>query len=280
MPAVLIRDLSKHFGTHEVLHGIDLTIEKGEVVAIIGPSGSGKTTLLRCINLLERPTGGLLEIDGRLLVRPSRGGGVNYARPREVRAVRMHVGMVFQRFNLFPHLTALQNVMEGPLTVLHRPRRECEEKARKLLAEVDLTDKAGHYPAQLSGGQQQRVAIARALAMDPHLILFDEVTSAVDPEMVGEILLVIRRLAEESMTMLVVTHEIGFAGEIANRVVFMDKGTIAEEGPARALLSRPQKQRTRAFLKAIVERVPLDDEGPATIHQSTHTARAIDTMSL
>jgi polar amino acid transport system ATP-binding protein len=280
MHAITIRGLRKVFGAHEVLHGVDLTVAKGEVVAIIGPSGSGKTTLLRCVNLLERPTAGLLEVEGRALVRPIPGGGVWHAKGADVRAARRHVGMVFQRFNLFPHLTALENVMEGPRTVLRRPRRECQEKARELLAEVGLGAKAGHYPAQLSGGQQQRVAIARALAMGPHLMLFDEVTSAVDPEMVGEILLVMRRLAQESMTMLVVTHEMGFAGEIADRVVFMDQGTIVEEGPARSVLSRPRQERTRAFLRAVIERLPLDDQHPAEVRPAPPPAPVIDPMSM
>ncbi len=236
-----IRGLHKRFGSLEVLRGIDLEVGVGEVVCIIGPSGSGKSTLLRCINHLEPSTAGEVWVDGER-VEP----GPN------LRRIRQKVGMVFQQFNLFPHLTALQNVTLGPIKVLRLPRAEAEALGMKLLAKVGLTEKAHAYPDQLSGGQQQRVAIARALAMNPKIMLFDEPTSALDPEMIQEVLEVMRGLASEGMTMLVVTHEMGFAREVADRVVFIDGGRIVEEGPPEELFTCPRHERTRAFLSKVL----------------------------
>lgn len=261
---VSIQGLRKSFGDVEVLKGVDFAVEKGEVVAIIGPSGSGKTTMLRCINLLERPTGGRIEVDGRILCEEQSDGSMRFANKAEVRQAREHVGMVFQRFNLFPHMTALANIVEAPMAVKGTPRGAAEERAHGLLESVGLGHKADAYPLQLSGGQQQRVAIARALAMDPALMLFDEVTSAVDPELAGEILLVMKQLADAGMTMLVVTHEMGFAAEVADRVFFIDHGQIVERGPADEVLSRPQNPRTVAFLRAVLERAPMDEEEEST----------------
>ena len=232
-----IENLRKSFGDVEVLKGINLTIKEKEVVVIIGPSGSGKSTLLRCMNYLEEPTSGEVSVDGIVL-----DGEAN------INKVREEVGMVFQRFNLFPHMTVLQNIMLAPIKVRHVAKQEAEETARKLLARVGLADKADAYPSQLSGGQQQRVAIARALAMKPKVMLFDEPTSALDPEMVGEVLDVMRKLAEEGMTMVIVTHEMSFARDVADHIVFMDGGVIVEEGPAEQLINNPQHQRTQAFL--------------------------------
>jgi cystine transport system ATP-binding protein len=241
---IVVEKLTKQFKGQVVLNGIDLKIEEGEVVAIIGPSGSGKTTFLRCLNFLEEPTSGRIkvgdiEIDGS---RPlSQQQGV-------VRRLRQQVGFVFQNFNLFPHRTALENVTEGPIVVKKTPRTDAETLGRKLLAKVGLAGKENAYPRRLSGGQQQRVAIARALAMEPAVILFDEPTSALDPELVGEVLATIRGLAEEKRTMIIVTHEMGFARDVANRVVFFDKGVIVEQGEAKALFEAPKEERTRQFL--------------------------------
>lgn len=259
-PLVTIKGLRKSFGDVEVLKGVDFAVEKGEVISIIGPSGSGKTTMLRCVNLLERPTGGRIEVDGRVLCEEQPNGSMQFASKAEIREAREHVGMVFQRFNLFPHMTALQNVIEAPMAVKGISRAAASEKAQELLESVGLGHKAGAYPLQLSGGQQQRVAIARALAMEPALMLFDEVTSAVDPELAGEILLVMKRLAEAGMTMLVVTHEMSFAAEVADRALFIDHGQIVEQGPADEVLSRPQNPRTVSFLRAVLERAPMDEE--------------------
>lgn len=216
--------------------------------------------MLRCVNLLERPTGGRIEVDGRVLCEEQLDGSMRFAGKGKIREAREHVGMVFQRFNLFPHMTALQNVVEAPMAVKGTSRSEAEATAHDLLESVGLGHKADAYPLQLSGGQQQRVAIARALAMQPALMLFDEVTSAVDPELAGEILLVMKRLAEGGMTMLVVTHEMGFAAEVGDRVLFIDHGEIVEQGRAREVLSRPQHPRTAAFLKAVLERAPMEEE--------------------
>jgi polar amino acid transport system ATP-binding protein len=240
--AVEIRGLRKVFGKLEVLRGIDFTVERGQVVCIIGPSGSGKSTLLRCVNLLEQPTAGKVFVDGRELTDP----GV------DIDAARRRVGMVFQQFNLFPHLTVLRNVTIAQERVLKRNRDEAERIARAGLERVGLIEKAGDYPDQLSGGQQQRVAIARALAMNPMLMLFDEPTSALDPELVGDVLGVMRRLSEEGMTMLVVTHEMGFAREVAHRVVFMDGGVIVEDGPPEQVIGQPRQERTRLFLRRVL----------------------------
>ncbi|HLT05787.1 MAG TPA: L-cystine ABC transporter ATP-binding protein TcyN [Pseudomonas sp.] len=240
-----VRQLSKSFRGQTVLDRIDLDVAAGEVVAIIGPSGSGKTTLLRCLNLLEEPDAGSIRV-GDIHLEAGRGG----RRHRDqIRRLRQQVGFVFQNFNLFPHRTALENVIEGPLIVLGEPRAKALERGHQLLAKVGLADKAEAYPQSLSGGQQQRVAIARALAMQPAVMLFDEPTSALDPERVGEVLATIRALAEEHRTLVIVTHEMGFARDVANRVVFIDQGTIVEQGDARALFANPRQARTRQFLR-------------------------------
>ncbi|MBT8214223.1 MAG: amino acid ABC transporter ATP-binding protein [Acidimicrobiia bacterium] len=241
--AVRIVDLHKSFGDLEVLKGIDFEVQLGEVVCIIGPSGSGKSTLLRCVNRLEEPTAGQIFIEGEDITHPD----------CWVDDVRRNIGMVFQRFNLFPHLTAIENLMVAQRKVLNRSKDEAEKVAMANLERVGLVDKAHEYPINLSGGQQQRVAIARALSMEPDMMLFDEATSALDPELVGEVLSVMRQLAEEGMTMLVVTHEIGFAKGVADRVVFMDEGIVMEEGPPSQVLVDPREPRTREFLRAVLE---------------------------
>jgi len=249
---VQARRVRKRFGQLEVLSGVDLTVDRGQVVCLLGPSGSGKSTLLRCINHLERIDGGEIWVNGHL-VGYRRANGKKYEMaPRQIAAQRRDIGMVFQRFNLFPHRTALQNVVEAPVYVRGEPVATARERARALLDRVGLADRANHYPAQLSGGQQQRVAIARALAMQPALMLFDEPTSALDPELVGEVLDVMRDLARDGMTMIVVTHEVGFAREAADAVLFMDGGVIVESGPPRDILSNPQHERTRAFLSKVL----------------------------
>jgi polar amino acid transport system ATP-binding protein len=241
-----IDGLHKSFGSLEVLRGIDFEVAAGEVVCVIGPSGSGKSTLLRCVNLLERPTAGRIRIGG-----PT--GGTEVTDPEcDIDAVRRRIGMVFQQFNLFPHLTALDNVAIAQRKVLRRPKHEAATIARDHLVRVGLGDKAETYPAQLSGGQQQRVAIARALAMGPEVMLFDEPTSALDPELVGDVLGVMRKLALDGMTMLVVTHEMSFAREVADRVVFMDDGVIVEQGPPARVIGDPSHERTRAFLSRVL----------------------------
>ncbi|MEU7072732.1 amino acid ABC transporter ATP-binding protein [Streptomyces narbonensis] len=242
----------KHFGKLEVLQGIDLTVERGQVCCLLGPSGSGKSTFLRCINHLEKVDGGKLTVDGELVGYRQHGDKLHELREREVAERRRDIGMVFQRFNLFPHMTALDNVTEAPVKVGGVPRAEAREQARHLLDQVGLGDRAGHYPAQLSGGQQQRVAIARALAMKPKLMLFDEPTSALDPELVGDVLDVMRRLAADGMTMVVVTHEIGFAREVGDTAVFMDQGVVVEAGDPRQVLVDPEQERTRAFLSKVL----------------------------
>ncbi len=242
MSIIELRNVRKSFGPLEVIHDVSFSVEKGEVVCIIGPSGSGKSTLLRCINGLETYQGGDIVVHGERVD----------TRSSTIRQVRTRVAMVFQRFNLFPHRTALENVAEGPIFVKNEPRREVLERSRDLLARVGLGAKIDAYPAQLSGGQQQRVAIARALGMKPDAILFDEPTSALDPELVGEVLAVMRSLADEGMTMVVVTHEMGFAREVADRVLFLDGGLLVEQGPPDAVLSRPQNPRTQDFLRRIL----------------------------
>ncbi len=242
----------KRFGRLEVLRGIDLQVQRSEVMCIIGPSGSGKSTFLRCINHLEKIDAGRLWVDGRLVGYRQRGEKLLELRESEVAAQRRSIGMVFQRFNLFPHKTALENVTEAPIVVGREPRAKARERGAELLAQVGLADKANTYPAQLSGGQQQRVAIARALAMRPQLMLFDEPTSALDPELVGEVLAVMRQLAEEGMTMIVVTHEMGFAREVGDSLVFMDEGKVVEAGRPREVISKPQHERTRAFLSKVL----------------------------
>jgi polar amino acid transport system ATP-binding protein len=235
--------VTKSFGAHQVLKGITGSVQRGEVVCLIGPSGSGKSTILRCINGLESYDGGSITVDGARVDRAD----------RSIVAIRTAMAMVFQRFNLFPHRTALENVVEGPIHVKKEPAAQALERGRDLLARVGLADKFGAFPAQLSGGQMQRVAIARALAMQPKAILFDEPTSALDPELVGEVLGVMKSLAEEGMTMLVVTHEMGFAREVADRVLFLDGGVIVEEGPAREVLSAPRNPRTQDFLRRVLK---------------------------
>jgi len=247
-----LRGVHKRFGKLEVLRGVDLEIKKGEVVCVLGPSGSGKSTLLRCVNLLEPPEEGDIHLEERGICRgPGTGTG---EQSWELDFVRQRVGIVFQQFNLFPHRTALQNVTMAQEKVLGRSSAEAKAKGNELLERVGLGDKLNEYPERLSGGQQQRVAIARALAMDPHVMLFDEVTSALDPELVKEVLDVMRELAEEGMTMIVVTHEIGFAREVADRVVFMDGGVIVEEGPPAQVLESPREERTKQFLGLVLDR--------------------------
>ena len=246
------RGVRKHFGSLEVLKGIDLDIATGEVMCVVGPSGSGKSTFLRCINHLERIDGGTLRVDGHLVGYREKGAKLYELREKEIAARRQGIGMVFQRFNLFPHMTAQQNVMEAPIQVLDTPKAQAAAGALELLARVGLEDKCAAYPAMLSGGQQQRVAIARALAMKPRLMLFDEPTSALDPELVGEVLDVMRQLAADGMTMAVVTHEMGFAREVGDTLVFMDGGVVVEAGRPREVLADPQHARTRAFLSKVL----------------------------
>ena len=250
-PVVLAEGIHKSFGRTEVLRGVDLSVGGGEVCCIIGPSGSGKSTLLRCINHLEKIDAGRIWVDGEMVGYADHGDHLQELPDREVQRRRAQIGMVFQRFNLFPHMTALENLMEGPVGVSRRRRSEAEEHARWLLDRVGLGVKADAYPRQLSGGQQQRVAIARALAMRPRVMLFDEPTSALDPELVGEVLTVMQTLAAEGMTMVVVTHEIAFAREVADTVVFMDDGQIVERGPARQVIASPRSARTRDFLARV-----------------------------
>ena len=248
-PMIEIEGLHKHFGALHVLRGIDLSVAVGEVVCIIGPSGSGKSTLLRCINHLEIAETGRIRIDGQLAYRDEVAGGAFRAHSnRAISAVRAQVGMVFQHFNLFPHLTVMGNLIEAPVHVLRKPKAVARQRALELLAQVGLADKAEAYPEELSGGQQQRVAIARALAMDPKAMLFDEVTSALDPELVAEVLTVMRDLAGQGMTMLVVTHEMNFARQVGSRVIFMDHGVIVEEGPPEEIFFRPREARTKSFI--------------------------------
>jgi polar amino acid transport system ATP-binding protein len=251
-PMVLAEHVWKSFGHVEVLKGVDARIGEGQVLVILGPSGGGKSTFLRCINHLEKIDAGRLFVDGELMGYRQHGDKIYELREREVAKQRAKIGMVFQRFNLFPHKTALGNVMESPRHVQHRPEEEVRNEALALLARVGLADKGDAYPIELSGGQQQRVAIARSLAMHPKLMLFDEPTSALDPEMIGEVLDVMKQLARDGMTMVVVTHEIGFAREVANEVAFMDGGVIAEHGPPSQLLLNPKNPRTQAFLSKVL----------------------------
>jgi polar amino acid transport system ATP-binding protein len=251
-PMVQAEGVRKRFGPLEVLAGIDLTVERGEVMCIIGPSGSGKSTFLRCINHLEKIDGGRLYVDGELVGYRRAGSKLYELREREVARKRAEIGMVFQRLNLFPHLTAYENVVEAPVRVKGEPRAQVRARAQALLDRVGLADKAKAYPNQLSGGQQQRVAIARALAMRPKLMLFDEPTSALDPELVGEVLDVMHGLAEDGMTMVVVTHEMGFAREAGDALVFMDGGVVVEAGPPRQVIESPRHERTQRFLRAVL----------------------------
>jgi polar amino acid transport system ATP-binding protein len=251
-PMLRLENIHKRFGKLEVLRGIDLEVAQGEVVCVLGPSGSGKSTLLRCVNLLEPPEQGEIFVEGKDICKGpgSAAGEAGW----ELDFVRQRVGIVFQQFNLFPHKTALQNVTMAPEKVLGKPAAEARSKASQLLERVGLADKLHEYPERLSGGQQQRVAIARALAMDPQVMLFDEVTSALDPELVKEVLDVIRELAEEGMTMIVVTHELGFAREVGDRIVFMDEGAIVEEGKPADVLDSPREERTKRFLGLVLDR--------------------------
>jgi polar amino acid transport system ATP-binding protein len=252
IPMVLAEAVSKSFGSNEVLKSISLQVRRGEVMCLVGPSGSGKSTFLRCINHLERVSSGRLSVDGQLVGYREAGGKLYELNPKESARQRRDIGMVFQRFNLFPHMTALENVMEAPVLVKGTPKAQAKARAHELLDRVGLADRSDYYPAHLSGGQQQRVAIARALAMDPKLMLFDEPTSALDPELVGEVLDVMKGLAQSGMTMIVVTHEMGFAREVADSLVFMDGGVVVESGPPRDVLANPQHNRTKAFLSKVL----------------------------
>ena len=249
---VLAENVHKAFGRNEVLRGIDMEIRAGEVACIVGPSGGGKSTFLRCINHLEKIDAGRLSVDGELIGYNQRGGKLYEMHDKEVAEQRRSIGMVFQRFNLFPHMTAAENVMSGPVVVRKDNKKEARARAIELLGRVGLGDRGDSYPMQLSGGQQQRVAIARALAMDPDLMLFDEPTSALDPELVGEVLDVMRRLAQSGMTMVVVTHEMGFAREVGDILAFIDKGVVAEIGEPRAITANPQSQRFKDFLGKVL----------------------------
>jgi polar amino acid transport system ATP-binding protein len=249
---VLADRVSKSFGTNQVLKSISLTVKRGEVMCLVGPSGSGKSTFLRCINHLEVLSAGRLSVDGDLIGYREANGKLYELHPREAARQRRDIGMVFQLFNLFPHMTALENVMEAPQRVKRQQRAQVEQRARDLLDRVGLADRCDYYPAHLSGGQQQRVAIARALAMEPKLMLFDEPTSALDPELVGEVLDVMKGLARSGMTMIVVTHEMGFAREVADSFVFMDGGVVVESGNPREVLANPQHKRTQAFLSKVL----------------------------
>lgn len=241
-PKIIVKGLVKSFGNLEVLKGIDAEIDKGEVICVIGPSGSGKSTFLRCLNLLEEPTDGEIIVDGLSIT----------DKKADINKIRRHIGMVFQQFNLFPHRSVLQNIMLAPVSLKLKTKEEAEQKARELLERVGLSDKAGYRPADLSGGQQQRVAIARALAMEPDIMLFDEPTSALDPEMVGEVLSVMKELAAEGMTMVIVTHEMGFARDVSDRVFFIDEGIIMEEGTPAEVFGSPRNQRTQEFLNKVL----------------------------
>jgi polar amino acid transport system ATP-binding protein len=250
-PMVRAEQVRKSFGRLEVLKGVDLTIGRGEVVCMVGPSGSGKSTFLRCINHLERVDGGRLWVDGQVVGYEQRGNKLHELADKEICKRRGQIGMVFQHFNLFPHMTVLENLIEAPRLALKQPKADVTLRALSLLEQVGLADKRSAYPRHLSGGQQQRVAIARALCMQPKLMLFDEPTSALDPELVGDVLAVMRDLASSGMTMAVVTHEMSFAREVADRVVFFDAGQVVEEGPASQVINDPQHERTRAFLRAV-----------------------------
>ena len=251
-PMVEAQQVCKSFGALDVLKGVTLSVQRGEVMVLVGPSGSGKSTFLRCINHLERISAGRLYVDGDLVGYHERDGRLYHMSEREAAAQRRGIGMVFQNFNLFPHRTTLENVTEAPIHVRRTPKPAAVERARELLRQVGLSDKADAYPAQLSGGQQQRVAIARALAMDPKLMLFDEPTSALDPELVGEVLGVMKNLAAAGMTMIVVTHEMGFAREVADQLVFIDGGVVVESGPPLEVLRHPRQERTKVFLAKVM----------------------------
>ena len=252
-PAVSVSDLHKRFGANEVLRGISVEAQKGEVISVLGPSGSGKSTFLRCINLLEIPDKGIISVAGEeVVMKKDRKGGSQPADQRQVERIRARLAMVFQQFNLWSHMTILENVIEAPVHVLKQGKKEAIERARHYLAKVGIGDKHSAYPIQLSGGQQQRAAIARALAMEPEVILFDEPTSALDPELVGEVLQVMRALAEEGRTMIVVTHEMGFAREVSSRVIFIDQGIVLEDGPPAEVFDAPKSDRFKSFTAAMM----------------------------
>lgn len=263
-PVVEVTDLHKSFGENHVLRGLTATIGQGEVVCVIGPSGSGKSTFLRCINLLEQPTSGSITVGGDEVNDPD----------CDIDAIRRNMGMVFQQFNLFPHLSVLDNCTIAQITVLKRSKDEAESKARENLEKVGLSEKEGAFPAQLSGGQQQRVAIARALSMDPKLMLFDEPTSALDPELVGDVLSVMRRLATEGMTMFVVTHEMAFARDVADRVIFMDGGHIVEEGSPEQVIGAPTEERTKVFLQRVLDPTHVEPGAEDAAYNKRHEAEA------
>lgn len=250
---ILMENIHKAFGELKVLEGIDLSVSRGEVVCVIGPSGSGKSTLLRCINHLERITTGKISIDGEIMDERLNNHDIHKVQQKKVLSLCAEVGMVFQSFNLFPHMTALENIIEAPIHVKKTPREQAINEAKELLNKVGLEDKTNEFPSRLSGGQQQRVAIARALAMKPKVMLFDEPTSALDPELVGEVLEVMKELARDHMTMIVVTHEMGFARDVASRVIFMDEGCIIEESTPEEMFTNPKQERTRAFLSRIIQ---------------------------
>jgi ABC-type histidine transport system ATPase subunit len=251
--SVTVENIHKRFGNNEVLRGISFTAYQGDVISVLGPSGSGKSTLLRCINLLEIPDSGILKVSGEeVLMKKNRRGRIQPADNRQVERIRTKLAMVFQQFNLWSHMTILQNVMEAPVHVLKIPKAQAIERAKKYLEKVGISDKLDVYPSHLSGGQQQRAAIARALAVEPEVLLFDEPTSALDPELVGEVLQVMRNLAEEGRTMIVVTHEMGFAREVSSRVVFLDQGQIMEDGPPSRVFNSPETDRFQNFIKAMV----------------------------
>jgi polar amino acid transport system ATP-binding protein len=273
LPLVHAVNVTKAFQGTEVLKGIDMDVRRGEVVVLLGPSGSGKTTLLRCINQLETIDGGRIWVDGDLMGYEDRSGTLHRLPDKRIAAQRRGIGMCFQRFNLFPHMTVLENVIEAPVQVKGVKKKVATATALELLEQVGLGDKPSAYPAQLSGGQQQRVAIARALAMDPKLMLFDEPTSALDPELVGEVLKVMRDLAKRGMTMIVVTHEMGFAREVADRVVFMDAGVVVEEGPPAQVIGDPQHKRTKAFLSRMRQEEAAHAE--AIVASATENAEAL-----
>src|SRR6476469_4931336 len=276
VPMVLAEKVSKNFGSNRVLRGISLEVDPGEVLCIVGPSGSGKSTFLRCINHLEVVDGGRLSVDGQLVGYRQKGDKLYELKLKEAAFQRQEIGMVFQRFNLFPHLTAVENIILAPMRVKKISKAAATARAIELLERVGLGDKGDAYPAHLSGGQQQRVAIARALAMDPKLMLFDEPTSALDPELVGEVLKVMRDLANDGMTMIVVTHEMGFAREVADRVVFMDAGVVVEEGPPAQVIGNPQHKRTKAFLSRMRQEEAAHAEAiVATVTENAEALAAI-----
>ena len=268
MPLVHAVNVTKAFHGTKVLKGIDLDVHKGQVVCMLGPSGSGKTTFLRCINQLETIDGGRIWVDGDLMGYEDRAGTLHHLTGKAIAAQRREIGMVFQRFNLFPHKTALENIMEAPIQVKGEKKDQVREQAIALLERVGLQDKPSAYPAQLSGGQQQRVAIARALAMQPKLMLFDEPTSALDPELVGEVLAVMRELANDGMTMIVVTHEMSFAREVADHVVFIDGGVVVEQGDPTSVINNPQHDRTRSFLRRMQSEHHAIEHVPATLQEA------------